>query len=133
MVNDWMKKCKVTITTVVEGQENSITRDGEMDLSAEKTQLFYREENAAVHISLHGETAEVERQGDYTLRLHLVRGEITQGELGIGGSSGEIQTLTRAVQYSIREKSLLISLKYDLIISGEKQNMQLRILARYND
>lgn len=133
MVNDWMKKCKVTITTVVEGQENSITRDGEMDLSAEKTQLFYREENAAVHISLYGETAEVERQGDYTLRLHLVRGEITQGELGIGGSSGEIQTLTRAVQYSIREKSLLISLKYDLIISGEKQNMQLRILARYND
>jgi uncharacterized beta-barrel protein YwiB (DUF1934 family) len=95
--------------------------------------VYYREENATVALQLEGETAIVERRGDYTLRLHLERGKTTQGELGIGGASGEIQTLTRAVQYSIREKSLLISLKYDLIISGERQNMQLRILGRLMD
>lgn len=133
MVKNVMKKCRLTITTIVDGQENVITREGEMDLSVQTAKVYYREENAEVTLQLEGETATVERRGDYTLRLHLVRGETTQGELGIGGSSGEIQTLTRAIQYSIREKSLLISLKYDLIISGERQNMQLRILGRWID
>ena len=133
MVKNVMEKCKLTITTVADGQENTITREGEMDLSVQTAKVYYREENAAVYRQLEGETAIVERRGDYTLRLHLVRGETTQGELGIGGSSGEIQTLTRAVQYTIREKSMLISLKYDLIISGERQNMQLRILGRLVD
>lgn len=128
-----MKKCRLTITTIVDGQENTIAREGEMDVSVPNAKLYYREENAEVSLQLEGETAIVERQGDYTLRLHLVRGKTTRGELGIGGSSGDIQTLTRAVQYSIREKSLLISLKYDLIISGERQNMQLRILGRLID
>ena len=133
MVKNVMRKCSLTITTIADGTENTIIREGEMDLSLDKVQLFYREENAAVYLQVQGETAKVERQGDYSLRLHLVRGQRTKGELGIGGSSGEIETLARAVQYSVRENSLLISLKYDLIISGERQSMQLRLLGRYKD
>ena len=133
MVKNVMKKCRLTITTIADGQENTITRDGEMDLLNQKIQLFYREENAAVYLQLQGETAKVERQGDYSLRLHLIRGEKAKGEIGIGGSSGEIETFAHAVQYFVSETSLLLSLKYDLIISGETQSMHLRLLGRYKD
>jgi uncharacterized beta-barrel protein YwiB (DUF1934 family) len=127
-----MKKCNLSITTVADAQENTIAREGEIEISSESIELFYREENAAVHLVLKGETALIERQGDYSLRLHLIAGQASKGEIGIGGSSGEIETLTYAVQYSVRERSLLLSLKYDLIISGERQRIQLRLLARFN-
>lgn len=127
-----MKKCRLTITTVADGQQSSIVRDGEIDVSVQKVQLFYREENATVHIQLQGETALVQRQGDYSLHLHLVPRQKTLGELGIGGTSGEIEIFTHAVQYSVSENSLLLSLKYDLLISGETQKMQLRLLGKFN-
>ena len=126
-----MKKCRVTITTVVDGQENTIVREGEMELSTLTTTLIYREENASTRIRLENERAEIERIGDYTMRLNLIRGEMTEGEIGLGGSSGAIQSLTHRIQYSVTEKSLLLSLRYDLIISGEVQKMQIRLTARY--
>lgn len=126
-----MRKCRVTITTVVDGQENTIAREGEMDISLGVATLIYREENAATRIHLENEKAEVERIGDYTMRLCLIRGELTDGEIGLGGSSGGIQSFTHRVQYSMTEQSLLLSLKYDLMISGEVQKMQIRLTARY--
>jgi uncharacterized beta-barrel protein YwiB (DUF1934 family) len=132
MVKNVMKKCKLTITTVVDGQQSSIVRDGEVDASVQKVQLLYREENAVVCIQLHGDRAIVQRQGDYSLQLHLVPEQKTVGEIGIGGSAGEIETFTHAVQYSVSEHSLLLSLKYDLLISGETQKMQLRLLGKFN-
>ena len=126
-----MKKCRVTITTSVDGQENTITRDGEMAFSANGIQRIYREPNAATRICLQGENATVERIGDYTMRLQLTCGELTDGELGIGGSSGAIQTLTHRVNYSTSEQSLLLSLHYDLLISGETQKMQIRLMSRF--
>lgn len=126
-----MKKCRVNITTVVDGQENSIVREGEMELSTLTTTLIYREENASTRIRLENERAEIERIGDYTMRLNLIRGEMTEGEIGLGGSSGVIQSFTHRIQYSVTEQSLLLSLRYDLIISGEVQKMQIRLTARY--
>ena len=126
-----MRKCRVAITTVVDGQENTIAREGEMDISLGGATLIYREENAATRIHLENEKAEVERIGDYTMRLCLIRGELTDGEIGLGGSSGGIQSFTHRVQYSMTEQSLLLSLKYDLMISGEVQKMQIRLTARY--
>ncbi len=126
-----MKKCRVTITTVVDGHENAITREGEMELALTSSTLIYREENAATRIRLDGECADIERVGDYTMKLHLVSGELTEGEIGLGGSSGPIHSLTHRVQYSTTEQSLLLSLRYDLIISGEVQKMQIRLNARH--
>ena len=126
-----IKKCRVTITTAVDGRETTIVREGEMDFSSDGIQLIYREENAATRICLKGETATVERIGDYTMRLQLSRGALTEGEIGIGGSSGPIQTLTHRVNYSTSEKSLLLSLHYDLLISGEVQKMQIRLHSRF--
>ena len=126
-----MNKCRVTITTSVDGQENTIARDGEMAISVNEAMLVYREENASTRIRLQGETAEIERIGDYTMRLGLKRGELTDGEIGLGGSSGQIQSFTHRVQYSATEYSLLLLMRYDLIISGEVQKMQIRLNAKY--
>ena len=126
-----MKKCKLTITTTADGQESSILREGEMEITLTSVTLRYREENAYVFIVLQGERVEIERQGDYSLRLHLKRGELTDGSLGIGGTDGTIQTFTHKVAYSTSKDSLLLSLQYDLIISGETQAMKLRLLGRF--
>ena len=126
-----MRKCRVTITTTIDGQENTIVREGEMELSTASAVLIYREENAATRICLSGEQAEIERIGDYTMHLFLTRGELTDGEIGLGGSSGGIQSFTHRIQYSTTEKTLMLSLQYDLIISGETQKMQIRLMARY--
>ena len=126
-----MKACKLTITTTADGVENTVTRDGEMELSIGSVQLRYREENAFVVMILKGESAEIQREGDYSLRLYLKRGELSQGTIGIGGANGEIQTFTHRVSYSVSKDSLLLSLHYDLLISGEKQVMKLRLLSRF--
>ena len=126
-----MKACKLTITTTADGVENSVTREGEMELLLTGVQLRYREENAFVVMILKGESAEIQREGDYSLRLFLKRGEVSQGTIGIGGSNGEIQMFTHRVSYSVSKDSLLLSLHYDLLISGEKQEMKLRLLSRF--
>lgn len=128
-----MKLCRFSITTTADGQENSFVKDGEMQLSTEEITLVYREENALVRMVLRGETATIQREGDYSLLLNLQRGMKTAGEIGIGGSCGEIEIITHRIQYATMENSLLLSLQYDLIISGEKQKMQLRLLGRYKD
>lgn len=126
-----MKACRLAITTTAEGVENSIDREGEMELSLSKVLLRYREENAFVFIKLEGETAEIERQGDYTLRLCLKRGKLAKGKIGLGGDDGEIETFAHRVLYFVSKDSILLSLHYDLIISGEKQEMKLRLTSRF--
>lgn len=125
-----MQACKLTITTSTDGTETTIHREGLCQLSVLGCELRYSEENAAVRILLKGETAEVERVGDYTLRLNLKRGERTVGYLGIGGSEGEIGVITHKVAYSQGKDSLLLSLNYSLLIGDEIQKMKLRLLAR---
>ena len=126
-----MKPCKLTIITNTDGEETSVTYNGEMKISAASTVIRYREPNALVSLRVYGEHAEVERQGDYTLKLPLLRGALTKGEIGIGGTSGEIQTFTHKIAYSQTEQSILLSLQYDLLLGEEPQKMHLRILGRY--
>ena len=128
-----MQACRVTITTSVDGVEKTINREGECLLSALSCELRYHEENAAVRILLKGETAEIERVGDYSLRLHLERGRQTVGMLGIGGSEGEIGVFAHSVAYSLGKDSLLLSMHYDLFLGGELQKMKLRLIARIKD
>ena len=124
---------KVTITTSADGRENTIVRDGEMELSLQSAFLSYREENAIVMIKFQGDYAEIERQGDYTLRLNLKRNEITKGSIGLGGSEGEIQVITRKLSYSVTKDALLASLHYDLLFGAEIQSMKLRLLSRFQE
>lgn len=125
-----MKPCYLTITTTADGVETEISREGEIELSATKTVLVYKEEQAIVRFTLQGESAFVERQGDYSMRLCLERGKRREGALGLGGAEGIIQTYTHRVAYAIGNDSLLASLRYDLLINDEPQQMKIRLLAR---
>ena len=116
-----MQACNITMTTSTDEEEITFSRLGEMELSLGKVVLRYREENAWVLLILENGQAIIDRQGDYALYLVL---------LGIGGNQGELETITHKVAYSLRKDSLLLSLQYDLHISGEIQKMKLRLLAR---
>lgn len=128
-----MKACRLTITTMADGVENSIVREGKMRLALSEAELFYREESALVAIKLHDSMAEIVREGDYTLHLSLKEGKQTLGSIGIGGAEGEIQTFARRIAYSVFKDALLLSLHYDLVISGERQEMKLRLLSRFEE
>lgn len=126
-----MKRCRLTITTVADGQQTEFSCEGQLSLSLCAAELFYNQNGAQVSLVLDGETAKIERVGDYSLRLYLKSGEKTDGALILGGNEGEIQVYTHRVSYSVGKDSLLLSLHYDLLFAGDKQEMKLRILARY--
>lgn len=128
-----MKACMFTVTTIADGQKSSIIREGEMETLADRATLFYSEENAKVQIILTGKNATIERIGDYSLSLRLSCGEFSTGEIGVGGSSGKIETFAHKIKYSYKDGALLLTMQYDLIISGEIQKMNLRLLAKYKD
>lgn len=125
-----MQPCKISIVTTEQDREIKTVRDGEMQICGLDVVLVYQEEQARVKMLFQGESVEIVRQGDYTLRLLLKKGKTEKGELGIGGSTGEIQTFAHKVMYSIRGNVVMALLHYDLIISGEKQEMRLRLSAQ---
>ena len=125
-----MKRCRISITSNVDGVENSFVREGYIDLSLLHPKISYLEEDGQVDISLEGETAYVERRGSYSLKLHLARGQVGKGYIGLGGQEGEIQTFAKKIAYSIGKNSLLVSLQYVLTIGGEKKTTNMRISAR---
>ena len=127
-----MEDCRLTITTMVNGEESNIIRRGTMQLLPLSAKLSYQDEDAIVHLQLDKNCAYIERKGDYTLSLHLVPEEQNIGHIGIMGSDGEIVVYTHKVAYSIGQDSLLLSLHYDLLFGEEKQEMKLRLLARYD-
>ena len=125
-----MQDCYITITTEVDGNENTITRQGQWETSVNSVKLHYCEDNAQIFLQLVNGGAYIKRIGDYTLALPLEEGKLLKGTIGIGGSEGEVQTYTRRLSYSLKKDSLLLSLHYDLIISNESQKMKLRLLVK---
>ncbi len=75
----------------------------------------------------------IERSGDYGFFLELKENENTQAKLNIAGSVGDLTAYTEYLRYSIKEKLLLLSVKYSLIFAGgERQEMKIRLTARLN-
>ena len=126
-----MRGCKVTITTVADGQEHTIIRDGEAELGIGEITVKYREENADIVLRLTGNRAEIERVGDYSLSLALEEGAVCEGRIGLGDSYGSVQTLAHKVAYVVRKDAVMLSLHYDLIFGEEPQTVKLRLLARF--
>ncbi len=127
-----MEQCRLTITTVTNGEESSIFRVGKMQLTPLAAQISYNEADAVIHVRVENNSAQIEREGDYTLSLPLQQNKLCKGRIGIMGSEGEVGVFAHKVCYSIRRDSLLLSLHYDLIFGEEKQEMKLRILSRLN-
>ena len=127
-----MKQCKLTITSVVDGEESSILRVGSMQLNPLSAQISYQEEDAIVHLRLENNRAWIEREGDYKLFLPLEQDKLCKGNIGIMGTEGEVGVFAHKIAYSIGKDSLLLSLHYHLLFGEEKQDMKLRILSRFN-
>ena len=125
-----MRACNVMLSTKTDGVGNETIRDGEIEIFPRAANLIYRDDNAIVKLSLHGERVEVCREGDYTLSLFLQNGKTTEGEIGIGGNSGKILTKTHAIDYKITEDYVVARLRYDLLIGTERQEMELSLLAK---
>ena len=85
-----------------------------------------------IHLSVENNSAQIEREGDYTLSLPLRENQLCKGRIGIMGSEGDVGVFAHKVSYSISSDSLLLSFHYDLIFGEEKQEMKLRILSRLN-
>lgn len=124
-----MQVCQITIATSVDGaRETSVSYTGTIDTSKLGVySLQYLENQANVCMRIDRESVEIEREGDYSLSLRLKQGVTCSGSIGIGGSSGEVQTKTYLLEWKESKDSILLLLKYDLIISGEKQRMKLRL------
>jgi uncharacterized beta-barrel protein YwiB (DUF1934 family) len=124
-----MKKCRIQISTITDGNRQEIVREGEFLLLPRSAVLCYNEDSTQVNIRIDSEKALVERNGDYYLSLRLEKGKTTEGILGIGGNEGKILSQTHELEYRISESMLVLSLVYDLIFGDERQKMHLRLLA----
>ncbi len=81
-------------------------------------------------MSIASDGVRVEREGDYRLRLCFTERKIQPGILSIGGAEGSVETHTHRLGYSVRENSVLLSMKYTLCFDSGKQEMNLRLYAQ---
>ncbi len=124
-----IKKCNVTLKSVVDGAENKFQAEGFLEVLADKIKLSYREGTALTTLLFEGGNVRVNRTGDYALRLLLIEGAVTQGELEINGNVGGLEISTRQVTFSYTESRVSVCLRYDILFDESAQEMQLHIQA----
>lgn len=125
-----MKNYRLLLKSIVDGESSLLSVDAELEVVDGKTCLRYRQEPADICVTFHQDKAWIERQGDYALRLCLCEGERTEGELGIGGSVGALQTHAHAVECDFSDGELSARLRYDLLFGEELQKMELFFRAK---
>ncbi len=126
-----MQVCNFIITSSIDGEENTVTRKGTIDICNDTDVLLrYDEENAKVCITLQKGLAVVDREGDYSLHLLLEQGKTTDGRIGLNASAGNVPVQTHRVKYSWERNVFKLSLGYALLFGEEKQKMQLNIRAQ---
>lgn len=129
-----MHACKFTITTAVDEKENTVIYDGKIDIDDSMVVLTYEDGASLVCITLQKGIALIDRQGDYSLRLHLEEGKTHESGLGIGGSEGKVLTKAHHIKYTFNRNVFKLSLRYDLIfMEDEVQKMKLNLTARIKD
>ncbi len=122
-------RCKVKITTAVDGKRTQIVRHGCLEHTSTESVLTYTEENARISVRLQNGTVSLLREGDYSLSIRLEKGKTLDGSLGLGGNVGKIHAQTDKIGYAVTENSLVLDLKYTLL-AGEPQKMQVKIEAK---
>ena len=118
------------MTTTTDGTKNTFFMEGELEILPTSIFVRYSEENARVVIHGQEDFVCIEREGDYSMKLPLQKGKLQTGELGIGNQTGAIQVDTREIAMTKKQDGLLLHLGYDLHIGNEKQEMQLKLLAK---
>ena len=126
-----MQSCKLTITTVVDEQVNTVAYDGKIDIGETKTILTYEEGLSQICITPQKGIALIDRQGDYSLHLYLEEGTTHESKLGINGAEGKVFTKAHRIKYALEHNIFKLSLRYDLIFTeNEVQKMKLNLKAQ---
>lgn len=128
-----MQPCFLRIVTKIDGVETVFSGKAEIRLTPFSARLHYTQEGGQVSVAVENGGVETRRDGDYLLRLRFEEGKTLPGKIGISGAEGDVETFTRRVGYSIREKSLMLSMKYALVFGGETQEVGLTLTARIAD
>lgn len=115
---------------LTDGVESVFSQDAEMELTPLSAVLWYEEKNGRVCLRL--KTAAFpsrERAIIFSLSSFGGRKRLP-GKIGLPGAEGEIETDAHRIGYTLRENSLLLSMKYTLRFSSGKQEMKLTLTAR---
>ena len=128
-----IRKCDLTLKSIVDGAENSFFAEGRLEDFGEKIKVCYREDPAVIHVTFQGGKAWVDRGGDYSLLLELSQGEVTKGEIGINGNVGELEIRTHTIELSYIGNGLTARLKYDILLGEGIQEMELLIQAKVKE
>lgn len=125
----------MTIATQVDDEkEQSVSYDADLELNGTSATARYFDGESLSCIKVGKDEVCIERTGDYLFRLRLKEKERVPATLGVGGNVGEIFTYTDFIKYSITKNSLLLSMQYVLLFSGdEKQRMKIRLHARQDE
>ena len=124
-----IKKCDVSLKSVVDGKENKFLSVGQLETFINKIKLYYQENSATICLTFQGVNVWVERKGDYALRLPLIEGQTSQGEIEFNGNVGHLEIHTHKVELSYLKNKLSAHLRYDLLFGDGAQEMELYIRA----
>lgn len=125
-----IKKCNLTLKSIVDGNENLFSVEGRLETFGDKIKLCYREDPAIIHLVFHDEKAWIDRDGDYGLRIALVEGEQTVGEIAIGDNVGELEIRTHKILFDYFGDGLKARLRYDILLGDGVQEMDLYVEAK---
>ena len=127
-----MRACQVHITTTADGKESRFVCQGTLGVETREIRLRYTEASGTTELYFDGNAVIITRQGDYSMRLLLRKGEICMGMLGISGSEGVVQTQTDRIAYSVKDCGVTMTLHYALVFGLERQAMKIKIAAKYD-
>ena len=127
-----MRACQVNITTTADGKESRFSCKGTLEAENRSIRLRYADENGETELLSDGVTVTIARQGAYSMRLVLRKGDMCVGKLGISGSEGVVQTQTNRIAYSVKESGVTMALHYALLFGLERQIMKIKIVAKYD-
>ena len=125
-----MQTCSVMIFSIVDGQKKTFRKTGTLETTGVSARLIYDDEGSRVCVKIADNAVEIERNGDYTLRLSLIEKQITKGAIGIGGSTGEVEIYTNALGYTISDTAISLRTEYVLNFPHDKQTTVLSLNAR---
>lgn len=124
-----MRKCRLRIATTTDGEERIFTQRAEMELKPLSAIIRYTQDGGRVELKIENGEVTTERVGDYRLKLRFLEGERTLGMLGISESDGALEVVTHKLSYKLNENSLLLSIKYALLLDGGEQEVSLIVTA----
>lgn len=124
-----MRKCRLRIATTTDGEERIFTQRAEMELKPLSAIIRYTQDGGRVELKIENGEVTTECVGDYRLKLRFLEGERTLGTLGISESNGALEVVTHKLSYKLNENSLLLSIKYALLLDGGEQEVSLIVTA----